>query len=316
VSLTTWTAFVEVARTGNLSAAAGSLGYTQSAVSRQIGTLEKQVGARLLTREARGVRLTPAGAALLPHARALVAEADRARRAVRMAGARGSAAIGAVPSAAVSLVPAALKRIRNGPSWTLTTGSTAELVERVVTGELDLAVVTDAPPGLPPRPGLATRHLRDDPMAVLLPGDHALAARRRVRIVELAHETWIEDNPGSEALLQALALRHDLVLEIDRSCGDLMTKIALVAAGHGVALVPASLRPALRPDTALVPLFAAPRRGVYAVTRSGRDDLGAVLAALAIGRAPAARSTGAVGRNSPARPAAGRAARAPSSRSR
>ena len=309
MSLVPWTAFVEVARTGSLSAAAEVLDYTQSAVSRQVATLERQVGARLLSREPRGVRLTPAGAALLPHARALLAEAARAERAVRAAGTLGSVAIGAVPSMAVSLVPAALKRMRNAPHWTLATGASADLVERVGTGELDLAVVTDAPPGLPPRPGLAAHRLLDDPMAVLLPAEHRLAGRRRVRITDLAAESWIEDNPGSEALLQALALRHGLVLHLDRSCGDLMTKIALVAAGHGVALAPSSLRPALRPDTALVALTDAPRRGVYALTRAGRPDLEPVRSALAAGRSPAAPS-------SRARPAVARAGRAPSSRSR
>jgi len=306
----TWTAFVEVARGGSLSAAADALGYTQSAVSRQVATLEQQVRARLLIREARGVRLTPAGEALLPHARALLAEAARAERAVRLAetGAGAPVAIGAVPSMSVALVPAALKRRGDAPTWTLVTAASADLVERVITGELDLAVVTDAPPGLPPRPGLTTRRLFEDPMAVLVAADHRLAGRRRVRVADLAAEPWIEDNPGSEALLQALALRHRLVLELDRSCDDLMTKIALVAAGHGVALVPSSLRPALRADTTLIALADAPRRGVHAVTRTGRSDLEPVLSALAAGR-PA-------GRSSPARPAAARAARAPSSRSR
>ena len=312
MSLVPWRAFVEVAHTGNLSATADVLGYTQSAVSRQVATLERQLGARLLTREPRGVRLTPAGVALLPHARAMLAEAARAERAARTAGGAGSVALGAVPSMAVSLVPAALKRMRNAPNWTLLTAATSDLVERVGTGQLDLAVVTDAPPGLPPRPGRSTRRLFDDPMAVLLPADHRLAARRRVRIGDLTAEPWIEDNPGSEALLQALAVRHELVLHVDRSCGDLMTKIALVAAGHGVALVPSSLRPALRPDTALVALADAPRRGVYALTRSGRRDLDPVLSALAAGRSAASSSAP----SSPARRAAARAGRAPSSRSR
>jgi len=109
--------------------------------------------------------------------------------------------------------------------------------------------------------------------------------------------------------LQSLAVRAGVVLLIDRSSSDLMTKIALVAAGHGVALVPSSLRPALRSDVRLVALADAPRRGVYAVTRTGRRDLDRLLAALAAGRPPAAPS-------SPARRSAARAAPGRSSRSR
>lgn len=272
-ALVPWSTFVEVGRATSLSAAATTLGYTQSAISRQIAGLERDVGVRLLERGARGVALTEAGAALLPHARLVVAEAERGRRAATSASPGAHLALGAVPSAALGFVPAALRHLADRPSWTMITDLTPRLVAHVAAHELDLAVVTDAPPGLPVAAGVLTRHLFDDLMGVVLPADHRLAHRRRVGITLLADELWIEDNPGSEALLSELAARHRVTLRIDRSSSDLMTKIALVAAGHGVAIAPRTLAPALRADVRFVALTAAPRRGVYAATRADRVDL-------------------------------------------
>ncbi|MGW2849372.1 LysR family transcriptional regulator, partial [Streptomyces sp. NPDC001274] len=110
MDLTVWRTFVTVCRLGSLSAAAAELHHTQSAVSRQISGLERQVGASLMERHARGVRPTAAGEAFLRHARATLNEADRAVRAARDAG-HGSAArpltVGATPSLAAGVVPEA-----------------------------------------------------------------------------------------------------------------------------------------------------------------------------------------------------------------
>lgn len=281
VSLVPWSTFVEVSRASSLSAAAAVLGYTQSAISRQIAGLERDIGVPLLVRGARGVRLTDAGAALLPHARLLVAEAERGRRAATSARPGVHLALGAVPSAALGFVPGVLRGLADPPHWTMLTDLTPRLVAHVAAGELDLAVITDSPPGLPTATDVVTRHLFDDAMGVVLPADHRLAHRRRVGIAMLADELWIEDNPGSQALLQELAARHHVAVRVDRSTFDLMTKIALVAAGHGVAMAPRTLAPALRPDVRFVALTAAPRRGVHVATRIGRRDLEPLVTALA-----------------------------------
>lgn len=280
-SLVPWSTFVEVSRATSLSAAASVLGYTQSAISRQIAGLERDIGVPLLERGARGVRLTDAGAALLPHARLVVAEAERGRRAATSARPGAHLALGAVPSAALGFVPAVLRGLTDPPPWTMLTDLTPRLVAHVAAGELDLAVITDSPPGLPTAAGVVTRHMFDDVMGVVLPAGHRLAHRRRVGIAMLADELWIEDNPGSQALLQELAARHHVALRVDRSTSDLMTKIALVAAGHGVAMAPRTLAPALRADVRFVALTAAPRRGVHVATRTGRHDLEPLMTALA-----------------------------------
>src|SRR5580692_1039722 len=78
MSLDAWRTFVAICRLGSLSAAAAELGYTQSAVSRQLAGLEREVGVPLMERHARGIRPTAAGEAFRPHAQATVNDAERA----------------------------------------------------------------------------------------------------------------------------------------------------------------------------------------------------------------------------------------------
>src|SRR6185437_17006015 len=271
MSLTAWRTFVTVCRLGSLSAAATELGYTQSAVSRQIAGLERQAGVPLAERHARGVRPTAAGEAFRHHAQAAVNEAERAIRAAREAAGESPSrplAVGATPSLAAGVVPAAVRRLLDaaGPlPWTLVPGLTRELYERIATGELDMAVVTDAPPGLPSEPRLERQLLGLDEMIVVLPAGHPLAGSERVRIEVLADEAWVEDNEGSAALLRQHAARAGVTARIDLNAADLSGKVALVAAGHAIALVPGVLATALRADVTTVALVNPPTRGIYAV---------------------------------------------------
>ena len=210
MSLTQWNAFVEVCRTGSIRAAAEATGFTQPGLSRQVAALEREVGVRLLDRGARGVTPTPAGAALLPHARLVVNEARRGRDAARTATDRpASLVLGAVPSATASLVPQAISRLRaaGGPDVTVISRITPQLGPMVVSRELDAAVVTDAPPGLPRDPELRALHLGDDESVVVAAADHPLAGADRVDVRRSAGETWIEDNVGSEIMVRQLAAR-------------------------------------------------------------------------------------------------------------
>jgi DNA-binding transcriptional LysR family regulator len=271
MSLTAWRTFVTVCRLGSLSSAAAELGYTQSAVSRQIAGLERQVGAPLVERHARGVRPTAAGEAFRRHAQAAVNEAERAIRAARDARDGTPArplAVGATPSLAAGVVPAAMRRLldQSGPlPWNLVPGLTSELYQRTANGELDIAIVTDAPPGLPGEPRLERQFLGTDEMIIVLPVGHRLAGSGPVRIETLANETWAEDNEGSAALLRQHAARAGAVARIDLRAADLPGKVALVATGHAVALVPGVLAATLRADVTTVALVNPPTRGIYAV---------------------------------------------------
>jgi len=271
MSLTAYRTFVTVCRLGSLSAAAAALGYTQSAVSRKIAGLEREVGVPLVERHARGIRPTAAGEAFRRHAQAAVNEAERGIRAAREAR-DGSPvrplAVGATPSLAAGVVPAAMRRLidATGPlPWNLLPGLTSELHARTANGELDIAVVTDAPPGLPGEPRLEHHFLGTDEMVVVLPAGHRLAGSGPTKIEALAAETWAEDNDGSAALLRQHAARAGVVARIDLNAADLHGKVALVATGHAIALVPGVLAATLRADVTTLALVDPPTRGIYAV---------------------------------------------------
>jgi DNA-binding transcriptional LysR family regulator len=283
MALTPWNAFVEVCRTGSIRAAAEATGFTQPGLSRQVAALEREVGVRLLDRGPRGVAPTAAGTALLPHARLLVNEARRGQEAARAATQRPAALVlGAVPSATASLVPRALGRLRaaGGPAFTVVTRLTPELGPMVVSRELDAAVVTDAPPGLPRDPELRATHLGDDEVVVIAATDHPVATEERIDLKRLAAETWIEDNEGSEVMLRQLAARAGFEPRISTLADDLLAKTGLVAAGLGVAIVPGLLLPSLRPDLAVVRLRRPAHRGIYLVSRKDRAGLDDVVGAL------------------------------------
>ncbi|MFF4821584.1 LysR family transcriptional regulator [Streptomyces sp. NPDC001312] len=272
MALTSWRTFVTVCRLGSLSAAADELGYTQSAVSRQIAGLERELGVPLVERHARGVRPTPAGEMFRRHAAAALTEADRAVRAVRDLRDGAPArplAVGATPSLAAGIVPVAIRRLLDTDGsvrWSLSPGLSLELYDHVVSGDLDVAVVTDAPPGLPNDPRLERRFLGMDEMVVVLPVGHPLAGGAPVRIQALADQTWAEDNEGSAALLRQHAARAGVTARIDLAAADLPGKLALVATGHAIALIPGVLAGALRTDVTAVALVDPPTRGIYTIT--------------------------------------------------
>jgi DNA-binding transcriptional LysR family regulator len=272
MELTVWRTFVAVCRLGSLSAAAAELHHTQSAVSRQIAGLEQQLGVPLIERHARGVRPTPAGEVFQHHALATLNEADRAVRAARDL--RDGAfsrplTVGATPSLAAGIVPEAIRRLleQAGPiGWRLLPGLSEQLHNRVIDGDLDIAVVTDAPPGLPDDPRVERRFLGLDDMVVVLPVGHPQAGRGPVHIQTLADQTWVEDNDGSAALLRQHAARAGVSARIDLTAADLLGKLALVATGHAIALVPGVLTCALRTDVTTVALVDPPTRGIYTIT--------------------------------------------------
>src|SRR3954470_10690215 len=183
----------EVAAQGSFSAAAEALSFTQSAVSQQIAALERESGAKLVERGARGIRLTPAGQALVSHADAILARLDDAEQELAaIAGLKGvSLPTAGVQSAAATLVPRALAEFhRRHPDVDLS-ATTAELPqahELLRSGEIDVAIVMDFDSQPLLFSDLETEHLLDDAYHVALPSNHRLAEKPRVAIRELADE--------------------------------------------------------------------------------------------------------------------------------
>ncbi|MFJ8740677.1 LysR family transcriptional regulator [Embleya sp. NPDC127516] len=268
--------FLEVCRHGSISAAAHTLGYTQSALSRQVAGLEARLGTVLLERHARGVRSTPAGDVLREHAAAILARVERAEEEVRAARDRVGTRVrvGAVPTAAVSLLPDTLTAFTAelpGVRVTFAEDFSPGLIPRLLDGEFDVAVVTDYPPGLPAHAGIRLTHVLDDELRAVLPAGHRLAGREVIDLAELADETWVEDYEGAAAVLTGACARAGFTPRIDIECGGWLGKQAFVVAGFGVMLAPGLLTRAIHPELTLHRLADPPRRSVYAA-RPQRPD--------------------------------------------
>lgn len=272
-------AFREVCRLGSISAAARQLGYTQSAVSRQLAALESRLGRPLLQRHARGVRPTGAGETLLTHAVGILAQLDRAAADVEAAEKRPlPLRVGAVPTAAAQLLPRALAAFttaRPDTRVTFVEEVTPRLVPRLLDATIDLAVITDYPPGLPAADGLTLTRLLDDRLRCALPIGHRLAGRDVIDLAELAEDSWVEDYAGAAAVLTSVCARAGFTPRIDIECGSWLGKQAFVAAGYGVTLVPTLLVPALRSDLVVRDLADPPMRTVYAATRTQKEPAAA-----------------------------------------
>ncbi|RSS68669.1 LysR family transcriptional regulator [Streptomyces sp. WAC06614] len=295
-SLSLYAVFLRVARDRSFTAAARALGYTQSAVSRQVQALEDEWGTALFDRLPRGVRLTEAGRTLLPHAEAVEARLATARAEIEALRtlAAGRLRVGGIATADAQLLPSALAAFRArhpGVSVTRAEGLSAGLLRLLAAGELDLAVVA-APDGRPD--GVDLHHLLDERMYVALPRTHPLADRAVLRLTELADEEWIAGSARPEDTLMRTAVADGFRPRTGFVVADWIAKQGFVAAGLGITLVPALAASAARPDLALVALHPedAPWRAVYAATPRGPSPSPAVTVFLGLLRAAAARLAG------------------------
>ncbi|TDD24730.1 LysR family transcriptional regulator [Nonomuraea diastatica] len=252
----------EVARQGSLTRAAEALSYTTSAVSQQITVLEREAGARLLERHARGVRLTEAGRALVRHTAVIMSEVRAAESAVAAVadGSGGRVRFGSFTTANATLMPQAVRafqRDRPGVALELTEVDRDEALAAMATHRLDLALVYEFPVvPLEPSPGIDLLPLLVDPLHVALPPRHRLAHRGRLRLTDLADESWIQGvHHGSTMDVLPRACREaGFEPRIAFRTDDQMTVRGLVAAGLGVALAPWLTLPATPSGLVVRPL--------------------------------------------------------------
>jgi DNA-binding transcriptional LysR family regulator len=282
-------AFVAASEEGGITRAAGRLHVVQSAVSASLRRLEAELGTPLFVRRARGVALTDAGHALLPHARAALSAADAGREAVDAVrgGLRGTVRLGIMqsqsPASSRVSVPGILREFRDRhPAVELRvghgSGGSLEMAGQVGEGLLDLAFVAlrDAPPGV------ELISLASEPIALVCGREHRLAGRGSVTLAELEGEPMAETPPGwgtrivSEHAFAAAGIEHRPAFEIN----DIQTILDLVRNDLAVALLPA---PFVADDDSLraVPLRGSALTFEIGLARPSGRRLGAAAEALA-----------------------------------
>ena len=239
-------AFALVLDLGSISAAAGVLGYTQSAVSQQLAALEREVGTPLVDRSQRPLRATRAGATLRPHVERVLAALGGAEAAVGdLRGGTSRLRLAAFPSALSSFVPAAIRDLRRAHPQLVVQVlqlETYEAVERLRGGDVDLAVVHRMPGvAVPETGGLQRRRLLVDHLHVVLPEGHRLARRDAVSVTDLDAEPLIlprRDTPAGRfrSLVEHLCAQAGFAPRVTYELDDLPAAQAFVAAG--IAIVP------------------------------------------------------------------------------
>jgi DNA-binding transcriptional LysR family regulator len=276
-------AFHAVAERRSFSTAALELGYAQSVVSHHVAALEAEFGLTLVDRSTRPVKLTPAGERLRGHAVQVLGRVTEAEDELRaLAGLEsGALRIGAFQTACTSFVPPALARFEQqhpDVELSLEQAEPDDALRRVRAGDIDLAVVfSHTPPPDDDRTGLAWWHLGDDPFRLVLPTAHPLAAKRRVRLEDLARERFCAP-PRSGAgatyheMLDAVCAQGGFTPRIAYTVRDTAIARALVAAGLGIAVMGEHTIPHPRPDVAVRPLpgTGQPQRTISAAWLANR----------------------------------------------
>jgi DNA-binding transcriptional LysR family regulator len=263
--------FRAVAHAGSFSRAAEALALTQPAVSQQVAALERQLGTRLLDRGAgSGFGVTEAGAVLLAHADAIAERLEVADRqlAERRAGERMRLRVGAFSSAIGTLVPTAVARLREDDPELMVEaveGASPWLAGEVSRGALHVAVCfQDSAAPRREQAGTSRHDLGTEPLLAALPRGHRLAGRRRVRLADLAGDTWTA--PSRDGLVRRACVDAGFEPEISFLAVDPLAIRGVVAGGLAVTLVPALLAGQMA-GVAVVPLEAAgPQRVLYALT--------------------------------------------------
>lgn len=240
MDLRTLRAFVEVVRQGGFSQAAKVVFATQPTISKAVKQLEEELGAPLLDRLGHRVRLTAMGEVVYRRALGMLAEREHllAELAELRGLKQGTLRLGLPPLGSPILFAPLVARFRNrypGIHIQLLEHGSKDLEQAVLKGEIELAVSL-----LPISPEFQWQAVRDDPMIALLPPDHPLEGRERVKLAELADSPFILFEAGfalNPMIEQACRRRGFTPQEAARS-SQAEFIAALVAAGMGVALLP------------------------------------------------------------------------------
>lgn len=240
--------FIAVAEELHFRRAAARLGMAQPPLSQAIQKLERDVGAELLDRSQRRVRLTEAGLAFLTEARRTLAQAERtiaaAQRAAR--GLIGSLKLTYVGAATYDLLPRLVRAYRASHpdvELALVERTTAAQVRALQRGESDVGLVR---PPIFNATDLRSEPLLRERLIAALPEDHRFAGQKTIRLRDLADESFImfpaHEGPSFHARIVTACEAAGFSMRIAQEAIQMHAIVSLVAAGLGVALVPASMQ--------------------------------------------------------------------------
>jgi LysR family hca operon transcriptional activator len=236
--------FVAVADSGSLTVAAQRMLHTsQPSLSRQIRDLENEVGAELLTRRARGIDLTPAGRAFLDHARSVLSQVEAAGEAARRAArpAKPCFTMGFLTGHELTWMPETLRILRDElPNIDVMISSQYSplLADGLSKGTIDAAFLRKERA----LPDLAFRLLVKEPLVVILPSNHRLAAFKAISPKDLVGETFVTVShtaPVLRAIIDNYLKRSRINITPAHEADHVTMGISLIMSTRGVGLLPA-----------------------------------------------------------------------------
>lgn len=280
--------FVTVAEEGHVTRAAERLGMQQPPLSQQIRALERELGVQLFRRKPRGVELTEPGRTFLSDARAVLAHIDHAFAATHRTarGEEGRIAIGFTSSAPFHpFVPRVIRAFRDSVpqvALTLEESGTTELIDDLRGERVDAAFIRTP---VANQMGLTVDLLLDEAMVVALPSSHALAEHRpdgaALSLAMLAAETFIvyrrRSGPGLYDAIFAACHGAGFSPQVGQEAPRIVSTLNLVAAGLGIAIVPASLQRMQMDGVIYRPLQGQPQPRAPLLLATRRGDTGPVV---------------------------------------
>ena len=255
------TYLVAIAEEASFSRAAARVGIAQPSLSQQIRKLEEEVGASLLDRLPRRVVPTAAGERLLAHARRVLSEVADAKRGVAECNGSvsGTLCVGAIPTIAPFLLPRVLKRYTQAfPDVRLrvTEDVSARLIALLEAGEIDVAVTSVLHgPG-----SVHVECIATEPLLLMLPKQHPLAARKAVPWQSIADERFLvlQEMHCLSGQVSWFCRKREVNPSVVMQGAQLSTIAAMVSAGMGVSVVPRMMCDAVPPDGVVYRPFPAP----------------------------------------------------------
>jgi len=255
--------FIAVAEEGSLlTAAQRRLNTSQPSLSRQIRDLETEVGVKLLERQARGVALTSAGRVFLDHARLALLQVEAATEGARRTEQpeRPVFTMGFLAGQEVVWLPHALRIIREeapGVEITLSSQSSPELALALMRGKLDVAFLRPETQSV----GLSFKFLAKEPLIAVLPADHRLTSRKKIRPQDLASEIYVSSariSPVLKSVIQSYASKVGITLKAEYEGDNLPSAMSLVVSTGGVTLIPLYAQNMLTPNVVARALEGVP----------------------------------------------------------